>query len=249
MVTVIVCDLRCKVRLFDLILNTSGSGTWHSQDGDLPPPVAGGDGHIGAVLLQRLPLGGQKEGDDAQRCGVPAALYAALPAQGLSPDAALRHPVERAKRESPGRLSPRPCPKRSGGAEKNAAGTPGSGLGQTPGRSPVELVHLLQNADDGQNRRGAATVSARDERRTGTTCPHATLATRACLDELMQPIPKEPCCAALLRHGQKRGCPDRGKMVTINRLEQSWPTGAEPDLIKNGESPRMEAVQNRVENP
>ncbi len=40
-------------------------GPLHAQDGDLEPPAAGGDGHGRAVLLQRLPFGGQKEGDDA----------------------------------------------------------------------------------------------------------------------------------------------------------------------------------------
>ena len=111
--------------------------------------LLGGDGHGGAVLLQRLSFGGQKEGNDARRCGVFAALHAALPDERLSPDAALRHPVERAKRESTGRLPPKPCPKCSGRAEKNASGTPYSGFGQTLGRSPAELVCLLQNADDG----------------------------------------------------------------------------------------------------
>ena len=118
-----------------------------------------------------------------------------------------RTPVERAKRESTGRLPPKPCPKCSGRAEKNASGTPYSGFGQTLGRSPAELVCLLQNADDGPHRRGAATAPALDERRAGTARLGAALAIGDRLGELMLLIRKNhavPRCCGTDRKGPAR---------------------------------------------
>ena len=66
------------------------------------------------VVYAKRPFGGHKEGDDARRRGVFASVCDALSAEGLPPDAALRHLVERTKRESTCCLSPKPCPKPSG---------------------------------------------------------------------------------------------------------------------------------------